>query len=50
VLHPKIDGKLDRLLEPVGGEPRHVQVGGAAVEPLLDAGNALVVDIDVADG
>ena len=50
VLHAQIDGELDRLLQPVGGEPRHVQVGEpAAVEPLLDAGDALVVDVDVAD-
>ena len=50
VLHAQIDGELDRLLQPVGGKAGQVQVGKAvAVEPFLDAGNALVVDIDVAD-
>ena len=50
VLHAQIDGELDRLLQPVGGEAGHVQIGKPArVEPFLDAGNALVVDIDVAD-
>ena len=50
VLHAQIDRELDRLLQPVGGEPRHVQRGKpAAVEPFLDAGDALVVDVDVAD-
>ena len=42
--------ELDRLLLPVGGEARAVQVGKAvAVEPLLHAGDALVVDVDEAD-
>ncbi len=50
VLHAQVDGELDRLLQPVGGEPGQVQVGEpAAVEPFLDAGDALVVDVDVAD-
>jgi hypothetical protein len=50
VLHAQIDRELDRLLQAVGGEARHVQVGKAAgIEPFLDAGDALVVDIDVAD-
>ncbi len=49
-LHAQIERKLHRLLQPVGGEPRHVQSGEPLpVEPFLDAGNALVVDIDVAD-
>ena len=40
----------DRLLQPVGGKPRHVQRGEPLpVEPFLDAGDALVVDVDVAD-
>ena len=50
VLHAQIERELDRLLQPVGGEPRHVQRGEPLpVEPLLDAGDALVVDIHVAD-
>ena len=50
MLYPQIDGEPDRLLQPVGGEPRQMQVGkAAAVQPFLDAGDALVVDIDVAD-
>ena len=50
VLHAQIDRELDRLLQTIGGEARHVQVGESApVEPFLDAGDALVVDIDVTD-
>ena len=50
VLHAQIDRELDRLLQAVGGEARHVQVGKPTrVEPFLDAGDALVVDIDVTD-
>ncbi len=50
VLHAQIDRELDRLLQAVGGEPGQVQVGKpAAVEPFLHAGDALVVDVDVAD-
>ena len=50
MLHAQIDRELDRLLQPVGRKARHVQVGKpAAVEPFLDAGDALVVDVDVAD-
>ena len=50
MLHPKIDCQLHRLLQPVGGEPRQVQIGEpAAVEPFLDTGDALIVDVDVAD-
>ena len=50
VLDAQVDGELDRLLQPVGGEPGQMQVGEpAAVEPFLDAGDALVVDVDVAD-
>ena len=50
MLHAQIDGELDRSLQPVGGKPRHMQRGEAMpVEPLLHAGDALVVDIDVAE-
>ena len=50
VLHAQIDRELHRLLQPVGGEPRHVQSRkAAAVEPFLDPGDALIVDIDVAE-
>ena len=50
VLDPQVDRKLDRLLQAVGGESRQMQIGEpAAVEPFLDAGDALIVDIDVAD-
>ena len=50
VLHAQVDRKLDRLLQPVGGEAGQVQIGEPArVEPFLDAGDALVVDIDVTD-
>ncbi len=50
MLHAQVDGELDRLLQPIGGEPGQVQVGEpAAVQPFLDAGNALVVDIDEPD-
>jgi hypothetical protein len=37
-------------LQPVGGKPRHVQRGQpVAVEPLLHAGDTLIVGVDVAD-
>ena len=50
MLHAQIDGKLDRLLQAVGGEPGEMQrLQPVAVDPLLDAGDALVVDVDVAD-
>ena len=50
MLHPQIDGELDRLLQAVAGKAGHVQVGQpATVEPFLDAGDALIVDIDVTD-
>ena len=50
MLHAQIDRELDRVLQPVGGEPRHVQRGEPVpVEPLLHAGDALIVDVDVAD-
>ena len=41
---------VDRLLLAVGREAGAVQIGEpCAVEPLLDAGDALVVDVDVAE-
>ena len=50
MLDAQVDGELDRLLQPVAGEPRQMQIGEPArVEPFLDPGDALVVDIDVAD-
>ncbi len=50
VLYPKIDGKLHWILQPVGGEPGHVERREAvAVEPLLHAGDTLVVNVDMAD-
>ena len=50
VLDAQIDRELHRGLQAVGGEARHVQSRKPlAVEPLLDPGNALIVDIDVAD-
>ena len=50
MLHAQIDRELHRLLQPVGREPCGMQRRQPiAVEPLLDAGDALVVDIDEAD-
>ena len=50
VLRAQIDGQIDRTLQLVGCKPRHVQRGEPLpVEPLLDAGDALVVDVHVAD-
>ena len=50
VLHAQIDGEIDRILQAVGGEAGHMQRGETVpVEPLFHAGDALVVDIDVAD-
>ena len=50
MLHAKIDRQLDRSLQVLGGEPGHVQIGKpAAVQPFLDTGDALIVDIDVAN-
>ena len=49
-MHAQIERELHRLLQPVGGKSRHMQRGEPLpVQPLLDAGDALVVDIDVAD-
>ena len=49
-LHAQIERELHRLLQPVGGEPCHVQRGEPLpVQPFLDAGDALIVDIDVPD-
>src|SRR6202011_1446631 len=45
-----VDRELYRLLLAVGAEAGAMQVGKAmGVDPLLDAGDALIVDIDVAD-
>ncbi len=50
MLHAEVDGKLHRILQPVGGQARHMQSGEpVAVEPLLHTGDTLIVDIDVAD-
>ena len=50
MLHAYVDGKLHRLLMAVARETREMQVGEpAAVEPFLDSGDALVVDVDVAE-
>ena len=50
VLHAQIDRELDRRLQAVGGEPGQVQRREpVAVEPLLHAGDALIVDVDVAE-
>ena len=49
-LHAQIERQIDRPLQAVGGKPRHVQRGEALpVQPFLDAGDALVVDIHMAD-
>ncbi len=49
-LHAQIEREIDRPLQLVGGKPRHVQRGEPLpIEPLLDAGDALVVDVHVAD-
>ena len=50
MLHAQIERQRHRVLQPVGGEARGVQGGEPArVEPFLDAGDALIVDVDVAD-
>ena len=50
MLHAQVDREVHRLLQPVAREPRQMQVGETAVvQPFLDAGDALVVDIDVAE-
>ena len=50
MLDAQVDRELDRLLQTIGGEAGQMQIGEAArIEPLLDAGDALVVDVDVAD-
>ena len=49
-LHAQIEGEIDRALQAVAGEPGHVQRGEPLpVEPLLHAGDALVVDVHQAD-
>ena len=50
MLDAQVDRELDRLLQTIGGETGQVQIREPArIEPLLDAGDALVVDVDVAD-
>ena len=50
VLDAQVDRQLHRLLQPVGGEAGAMQIGQTvAVQPLLHAGDALVVDVDQAD-
>ncbi len=50
MLNAQIDRELHRLLLSVRSEARAVQIGEpATVEPFFDAGDALVVDIDVAE-
>jgi hypothetical protein len=48
MLHAQIDCEANGLLLIVDAEPGAVQIGETAVvDPFLDAGNALIVDIDV---
>src|SRR5262249_36238895 len=50
VLRAQINRQIDRTLQLIGCEPRHVKRGEPLpVEPLLDTGDALVVDVHVAD-
>ena len=50
VLDAQIDRQFDRPLQAIGGEAGAMQIGEpVGVEPLLHAGDALVVDIDEAD-
>src|SRR5712664_661007 len=50
MLHTQIDAEANRLLLAVDAETGAVQIGETAVvDPFLDAGNALIVDIDVPD-
>src|SRR5262249_61033303 len=50
VLNAQVDGKLNRALQAIGRKTGHVQGRQSlAVEPFLDPGDALIVDIDVAD-
>ena len=50
MLHAQVNREPDRLLQAIGGEPGEMQIGEpVAVEPFLDAGNTLIVDVDVAD-
>ena len=50
MLHAQVDRELHRFLQAVGRKPRGMQRREpVAVEPLLDAGDALVVDVDEAD-
>ncbi len=50
MLDAQVDRQFHRPLQPVGGEAGAVQIGQTVgVEPLLHAGDALVVDVDQAD-
>jgi hypothetical protein len=50
VLDAQINRQLHRLLQAVGGKARAMQIGQTvAVQPLLHAGDALVVDVDQAN-
>ena len=50
VLHAKIEWQARSDFAVFGGQARHVQIRqAAAVQPFLDAGDALIVDIDVTD-
>ena len=50
ILHAQIDREIDRPLQLIGGKTCHVQRGEAlAIQPLFDAGDALVVDVHMAD-
>ena len=50
VLRAQVDCQIDRTLQLIGCKPRHVQCGEALpIQPLLDTGDALVVDVHVAD-
>ena len=50
VLDAQIDRQFHRPLQPVGGKAGAVQIGQTViVQPLLHAGDALVVDVDQAD-
>ena len=50
MLDAQVDRQFHRLLQAVGGEAGAVQIGQTVVvQPLLHAGDALVVDVDEAD-
>src|SRR5262249_56521001 len=50
VRNAKIAAQLDGFLQAIREKPRHMQSGQSlTIEPFLDPGDALIVDIDVAD-